>query len=328
MPVVNRPVMAADALFENTVDTLPPQMVSWLFEKLRTDGLKKTQEFVLNGVFGESANLERVSSGAYGVVYKATMTKDLRNHIKNTYANPSTYNKLMNSLPKAGTTVAIKFDYSLAEDFLFKPVSSNAFYNTINTYVKGTKQYIRGIKTEIAVGHLLYNFRGSRGHRGSQFFPKIYTAFNEPECGFAITVMEYIEGTPMYQYIKKGEKIPYKVLDQLSRAIETMWLCGFAHSDLHHKNVVVTENNDVKVIDFGLTRVIPKKTHEKVKKMIEKGSHIEDIWQLSGIGGWSNRNMAIRGYNWYNPNIYSARVLASSGQVNTSKRRRFFNRKN
>ena len=328
MPLVNRPIIYADSLFENVVDKLPPQTVSWLFEKIRSVGIKKTQEFVLQEIFGTSSKLEMVSSGAYGTVYKATMTKDLRKSIKNTYANSSTYNRLMNGLPKSGTTIAIKIDYSLAEDFIFQPVSPNSFYNNINTHVNSTKSYLKRIKAEIAVGNLLYNFKGSRGHRGSQFFPKIYTAFNEPECGFAITVMEYIEGTSMHSYIRKGDRVPYKVLDQLSRAIETIWLCGFVHSDLHHKNIVVTKNNDVKVIDFGLARAIPKKTHEKVKKMIEEGYHIEDIWQKSGIGGWSNRNMAIRGYNWYNPNIYSARVVASSGQVNTTKKTPFFTKKN
>lgn len=115
----------------------------------------------------------------------------------------------------------------------------------------------------------------------------------------------------------KNHIIPTKVLGQLTRAIETMWLAGFVHSDMHLKNILITDKEDVKILDFGFARLIPEKTHKKVKKMIQNGEHIENIWQTSGIGGWSNRNMATKGFSWYNPNIYSARVLATIKRRNS-----------
>jgi len=320
----NRPKMNENLILENTVNVLPDDMISWHFERIFALGMGGMRDYVLRNTF-DNVPMKHIASGAYGDVYSAKVTKEFRAALKKTYDNPRTYNKILTCLPRTGGEVVIKIDKMIAEssNLSWNNVPKNVFYLWMDEHREETRVYLKRVKKEATIGHFLYTFKGPRGHQGRQFFPKVYASFTDPECGLAITVMEHIKGVPMKMYMDKkkakNQPVPYKVLDQLTRAIETMWLAGFVHSDMHLKNAMVTDNEDVKILDFGFARLIPEKTHQKVKQMIQNGEHIENIWQTSGIGGWSNRNMATRGYSWYNPNIYSARVLATNKRSNTKR---------
>lgn len=326
MSTRDKPKIDPNLILENTVNSLPVDMVTWHYERIRALGVEGMRDFVLVEAFNLTRHqpmFKHVASGAFGDVYATTVSSEFRKALVNTYKNPKTFNKLMPHIPKVGTGVVIKVDKRFTDSSYnaWNKINKGSFYANMNTHVKETASYLRRVKREMTVGQLLYNYKGPRGYRGKQFFPKLYAMFTDPECGLAITIMEHVEGISMEEYIKakkaRKETIPFKVLDQMSRGIMTMWMAGFVHSDLHHKNVIVTKNEDVKIIDFGMARLIPEKTHAKIVQMFNQGKHIEDIWQESGIGGWSNRNMGTKGYPWYNPNIYSARVLKSTGTVKT-----------
>jgi len=323
MSTRDKPKIDPNMILENTVNSFPEDVVSSHYERLRELGDQEMQNFVLTEAFNlrnHQPQFKHIGSGAFGDVYETTVSKQLRDGLKRTYKNPKTFNKFMSHAPRVGTNIVIKVDRRFTGSSTpWNRIKKRSFYANMNEHINDTASYLRRVKREMTVGQLLYNFEGPRGHKGKQFFPKIYAMFTDPECGLAITVMQYIDGVSMEKYIhaKKARKepIPFKVLDQLSRGIMTMWLAGFVHSDLHHQNVIVTNNEDVKILDFGLARLMPVKIHAKIVRMYNEREHIEDIWQKSGIGGWSNRNMASKGYPWYNPNIYSARVLKTSGLV-------------
>ncbi|MBK7097958.1 MAG: protein kinase [Sphingobacteriales bacterium] len=72
-------------------------------------------------------------------------------------------------------------------------------------------------------------------------------------------VMEYVEGENLDQLIRKKNRLPYqlvvpvmlKVLDGLSHAHGK----GILHRDIKPANIMLTKDNDVKLMDFGIAKV-------------------------------------------------------------------------
>ena len=302
----------------------PESVIVSQYSSLRMYGLDRFRDRILQRCFGTP--LRHVASGAYGDVYTCTVDKTFQTSLKNAYDEG--FSKYWNKSPRKGSKVAIKIipvvPLDLAKQWQYTLPQN--LDSSMGRFMNDSMEYIKRNCQETAVGVLCHGYKDKNGHDGSKFFPRIYTSFHDGTSGVFITVMEYIEGKTLH---RAGENkkfldtaLPFKVLQQLTKAIETMWLAGFVHSDLHHNNILITPKEDVKIIDLGMARLIPKKTHEKVKAMLSKGVHPDEVWQKSGLGGWSNRNMARRHFTWYNPNIAAARSLVTRKLVN-SRRRRF-----
>ena len=81
------------------------------------------------------------------------------------------------------------------------------------------------------------------------------------EDGRAYIVMEYVEGLPLAELIPEGgmpgeqaTRYATQIADTLAYAHEH----GTLHGDLKGSNIVVTPEGDVKLLDFGLGRRIPR----------------------------------------------------------------------
>ena len=82
-------------------------------------------------------------------------------------------------------------------------------------------------------------------------------------------VMEYIVGTTMSAKLEKGrlqekEIVPYAL--QIATAMEEAHSAGIVHRDLKPSNIVVTPKGAIKVLDFGLAKLVQPVTHEAVTK--------------------------------------------------------------
>jgi len=75
--------------------------------------------------------------------------------------------------------------------------------------------------------------------------------------GFFI-VMEYVEGLTLTEKIKPSARIPYQealpIFKQTLQAIAYAHQAGVLHRDIKPSNIMLTPNNGVKVMDFGLAK--------------------------------------------------------------------------
>jgi len=80
-----------------------------------------------------------------------------------------------------------------------------------------------------------------------------------------VIFLEYIFGESLAKVslINLSSKDKFAILKQLLNAIETAHLNGIIHRDINPSNIMITDKNEVKVIDFGIC---------KIKEMVSKST--------------------------------------------------------
>ena len=88
------------------------------------------------------------------------------------------------------------------------------------------------------------------------------------ENGTVYIVMEYIEGTPLSSLlgkIKENEAVKY--IKQIVKAVGIIHSAGMLHQDIKPENIILKNGEEIKIIDFGSSRVFTAdktKTYEKI----------------------------------------------------------------
>src|SRR5262245_53252099 len=90
--------------------------------------------------------------------------------------------------------------------------------------------------------------------------PSIVTIHSvEQADGLLFLTMEYVEGKPLSELITRGGLTLNRLLalaTQLADAVSAAHQKGITHRDLKPANVMVTDDGRVKVLDFGLAKLI------------------------------------------------------------------------
>src|SRR5262249_23171765 len=90
--------------------------------------------------------------------------------------------------------------------------------------------------------------------------PNICTIYEIDEAdGTLFIAMEYVEGNTLYDEIKSAPLELRKALEiaiQISSALEKTHNRGLIHRDIKPSNVALTHDGQVKILDFGLARVL------------------------------------------------------------------------
>jgi serine/threonine protein kinase len=77
--------------------------------------------------------------------------------------------------------------------------------------------------------------------------------------GSPFMVLEYLQGTPLNKLIA-GQRLPparaVEIIVPVVRALATAHALGIVHRDLKPDNIIVTESGSIKVLDFGIAKVL------------------------------------------------------------------------
>jgi len=85
--------------------------------------------------------------------------------------------------------------------------------------------------------------------------PKVYNTIYDPK-GYIVRIeMEYIEGCELDQYIKNiSEEDRLLIKNKVLNTINALYAIGIDHGDLTGKNIIVTKDLEIKIIDYGSSK--------------------------------------------------------------------------
>lgn len=88
------------------------------------------------------------------------------------------------------------------------------------------------------------------------YVPKIYNYHKENN--YTSLTMEKIQGITFREFLKYKHNIyvKYMVVLQLVEGLKNIHKMGYCHKDFHDENIIITDNYNVKIIDFGCTQKI------------------------------------------------------------------------
>ena len=80
------------------------------------------------------------------------------------------------------------------------------------------------------------------------YYPNLY------EGGDNYILIDYIEGYTLFQCLQRGIFVPEKKFQEISKALLMAEEVGLNPADIHLKNIIITSNGNVKVIDVARFR--------------------------------------------------------------------------
>ena len=88
-------------------------------------------------------------------------------------------------------------------------------------------------------------------------------------------VLEYLNGKPLTESIKNGQRLPYtravEVLVQVLKALECAHGQGIVHRDLKPDNIFIMDSGTIKVLDFGIAKVLEAQ-HQPTAAQMSSGA--------------------------------------------------------
>ncbi|WP_250657737.1 serine/threonine protein kinase [Alkalimarinus coralli] len=109
---------------------------------------------------------------------------------------------------------------------------------------------------------LLKRFRHEAQAAGRLTHPNIVAIYEYEECGkegYPYFIMEYVEGKELKDYLKMGVRFTFDqslhIIEQVLQALGYAHAHGIIHRDIKPANVILLDDKNVKIADFGIAKL-------------------------------------------------------------------------
>jgi len=91
---------------------------------------------------------------------------------------------------------------------------------------------------------------------GSRYYPALH------DSGSNYLVIDYVEGDTLFQCLTNGTIIDERYLKEVDHALDEALQVGLTPSDVHLRNIIVTPQNEIKLIDLARFRQLKDNDHQ------------------------------------------------------------------
>ena len=162
--------------------------------------------------------------------------------------------------------------------------SSSASRDTMNTVIPTTGQtesFRKGMDSFLEEGRMLSTVGA---------LPSVVSVRDSFEAnGTAYIVMEYVDGQPLHEVVKKRGRIPWEelkaMLTPLMRDLDILHRAGDIHRDISPDNLILTPQNTLKLLDFGSARSVHS---GDMTVMLKAGFSPVEQYQSKGQGPYTD----------------------------------------
>jgi serine/threonine protein kinase len=107
-------------------------------------------------------------------------------------------------------------------------------------------------------------------------------------------VMEYIAGITLKSYLRHHKEVlsyrsSYKVMSPIMDALQSVHAVGLLHRDVSPHNIYITQQKQVKLLDFGAARFFAEEHNEDLSVILKPGYAPPEQYQAQGNQGpWTD----------------------------------------
>lgn len=169
------------------------------------------------------------------------------------------------------------------KEYLPSEFATRAAGKTEVTIFSGNKaqQFADGMRKFVEEAKRLAKFQNEQG------IVRIYDSFEANNTAYII--MEFLDGETLEDYLKRVGKVPVeKAIEMLSpviKSLETVHKAGIIHRDIAPDNIFLTNDGQVKLIDFGAARHATTSHSRSLTVIIKPGYSPEEQYRSRGDQG-------------------------------------------
>ena len=126
---------------------------------------------------------------------------------------------------------------------------------------------------------------------GIEGIVRVYDYIHENNTGYII--MEYLSGKTVRDILKVQQRIPYarakKIIVQVLQSLEAVHEEGIIHRDIAPDNIFITEQGEVRLLDFGSARYAVSSKSRSLTAFLKVGYTPEEQYRSGGVQGpWTD----------------------------------------